>query len=327
MSNDDPDESEEAVGQRWKEYKKESWSRTGNDTGVGFVMDEKYQDPTYDWTSTKEGQKDFMDNLEQQYTYFCYGEKDYEACQKRAEFLQTFRMQYEQAQAEFERCCETYKTPGCCNSARQNLLVKPGLDKTPMKDFDFSNYWRYIKIACMAGDYPRSKQQHDNRSEACISLADSIRNMHLNTDRKSDAIGHLLNSMPSYMKENDFKQSLIAALYKNCNSECSKRYQSCTFLGAAFLNKRIGDAFNLQSDPLEGIELLKIGCDGFAPGLGVYGACRNLSQIYRRGNKKYGIPKSPELEKEYEHKAFLITPEGKMTIAQNNMPKAGELIS
>lgn len=86
----EPDE--EDVGQRWKEYKKENWSRTSNDSGVGFVgddfvIDEKMQDPTYDWTATRETRVEYMDNIEQQYTYFCYGEKDPEACQKRADFL------------------------------------------------------------------------------------------------------------------------------------------------------------------------------------------------------------------------------------------------
>merc|ERR1739848_467832 len=121
------DEDDESVGQRWKEYKSENWSRTSNDGGVGFVQDPKMSDPTYDWTKTAETRKEYMDNIEQQYTYFCYGEKDYEACQKRAEFLQTFRMQYDKATAEFVRCCEEFKTPGCCHSAAKNVVLSEAM--------------------------------------------------------------------------------------------------------------------------------------------------------------------------------------------------------
>ena len=95
--------------------------KSGVGKTVGFEIDEKMQDPTYNWTETKETRIEYMDNIEQQYTYFCYGEKDYEACQKRAEFLMNFRQKYELAQEEFVRCCETFKTPGCCNQAILNL--------------------------------------------------------------------------------------------------------------------------------------------------------------------------------------------------------------
>merc|ERR1712233_107803 len=44
-------------------------------------------DPNFEWWSSSAGQTEYFDNLDQQYTYFCYGENDYEACQKRAEFL------------------------------------------------------------------------------------------------------------------------------------------------------------------------------------------------------------------------------------------------
>ena len=40
--------------------------------------------------------------------------KDPEACQKRAEFLSTFRSDFVEARAEYDRCCAKYKTPGCC---------------------------------------------------------------------------------------------------------------------------------------------------------------------------------------------------------------------
>ena len=72
---------------------------------------------------------------------------------------------------------------------------------------------------------------------------------------------------------------------------------------------------------------MKKACDGSAPGLGVMGACKNLSGIYQRGNKKFNISKDPELVKEYDHKAFLMTPEGQRSISMTNMPASGNLIS
>ena len=90
MTEPPPDDETEktAFGGRWREYKADAWSRTDNKSGVGFVQDEKLNDPTYDWTASRETRIEYFDNIEQQYTYFCYGEKDYEACQKRAELLQ-----------------------------------------------------------------------------------------------------------------------------------------------------------------------------------------------------------------------------------------------
>ena len=94
------DQDEPEVGTRWREYKKESWSRAGLQTGAAntggvtggwsgdkYNIDEKMADPSFEWWSSSAGQTEYFDNLDQQYTYFCYGENDYEACQKRAEFL------------------------------------------------------------------------------------------------------------------------------------------------------------------------------------------------------------------------------------------------
>lgn len=55
--------------------------------------------------------------VETDYTYFCYDQRDPEACQKRADFMATFRLDYDEARNEYDRCCATYATPGCCLNA------------------------------------------------------------------------------------------------------------------------------------------------------------------------------------------------------------------
>ncbi|CAG5111195.1 Oidioi.mRNA.OKI2018_I69.chr2.g5525.t1.cds [Oikopleura dioica] len=74
MSSEDGDKS--PVGGRWKEYTQESWTRTsivGGSGGTGFQQDKRMNDPSMDWMNSKSTRKEFFDNLEQQYTYFCYG--------------------------------------------------------------------------------------------------------------------------------------------------------------------------------------------------------------------------------------------------------------
>jgi len=330
MSNDD--DKDENIGQRWYEYKKDNWSRTSVSSGVGktvgFEIDEKMQDPTYNWTETKETRIEYMDNIEQQYTYFCYGEKDYEACQKRAEFLMNFRQKYELAQEEFVRCCETFKTPGCCNQARMGLLVQNQLKKRTLKNVDFKDYWNYTRTACFAEDYPRSKQQQDHRSTACLALADTLTKLtSFKTESRDTATAQIFNSWPKEHGTKEFKTKLVQKLEQNCNTQCGDRYKSCNFVSAVFLNKRYSDIFQTEINPVKALKYLDVACEGIGPGLGESSACLNLVNIFKRGNTKWGIPSDPQKVQEYSRKAFLITPEGRKEVAMINMPKAGELIS
>ena len=57
--------------------------------------------------SRQQFQDNFQEKLKTQ-------KKDPEACQKRADFLSTFRSDFVEARAEYDRCCAKYKTPGCC---------------------------------------------------------------------------------------------------------------------------------------------------------------------------------------------------------------------
>ena len=40
--------------------------------------------------------------------------------------------------------------------------------KDMLKSMDMNVYWDKVAAACAADDYARSKQQQDNRSEACL---------------------------------------------------------------------------------------------------------------------------------------------------------------
>ena len=48
-------------------------SIVGGSGGTGFQQDKRMNDPSMDWMNSKSTRKEFFDNLEQQYTYFCYG--------------------------------------------------------------------------------------------------------------------------------------------------------------------------------------------------------------------------------------------------------------
>jgi hypothetical protein len=103
-------------------------------------------DPNYDWTATAETRKEYMDNIEQQYTYFCYGEKDEEACQKRAEFLINFRVNYMKGTEELLRCCKDHKSPGCCNQAAKLMLFNEAEKNQYLDKFNFDSYWDMMKV-------------------------------------------------------------------------------------------------------------------------------------------------------------------------------------
>jgi len=323
-------ENEEApVGGRWKEYTQESWTRTsivGGTGGTGFVQDERMNDPSVDWMNSKESRQEFFNNLEQQYTYFCYGEKDYEACQKRADFLITFRQRYQDGKDEYKSCCNKYGSPGCCFNLSKMIIHDEGLKKNDLKDLDVAEYWSLFEKSCFAGEYPRSKQQHDFKSEACLSISDAI-NQKVRRTIPTGATGRLLREFPGRYLEKSFTTKLVQNIKENCERACSHQFQSCNFLGAAMLNKRVGEAFGIPFNPKEGIRLMDRACTGSGPGLGQKVSCDNLAKIYKRGAEALGIRKDIGKTLDYERKAFLMTSPGMEEVAMKNMPKAGQLIS
>jgi len=108
--------ADEDLGKRWEQFKNESWVRTN--------YTNKFEDEDgneVDWRTDPKARGEYFDQVETDYTYFCYDQKDAEACQKRAEFLATFRVDFREAFAEYSRCCTTYKTPGCCTNAAKHM--------------------------------------------------------------------------------------------------------------------------------------------------------------------------------------------------------------
>ena len=92
--------------------------------------------------------------------------------------MATFRLDYNEANAEYDRCCETYGTPGCCfNGAKFNMRQHQIKQKdNSLAGFDFEQFWAKMATACQAPDYPRSKQQQDNRGLACLEIYKARRN-------------------------------------------------------------------------------------------------------------------------------------------------------
>ena len=62
-------------------------------------------------------------------------------------------MQYEKANTEYIRCCEQYKTPGCCHQATKSMIAKEGITNKTLEGYDFTDYWRYLKVRVTQYEY------------------------------------------------------------------------------------------------------------------------------------------------------------------------------
>ena len=67
-----------------------------------------------------------------------------------------------------------------------------------------------MKTACFGGDYPRSKQQHDFRSQSCIAIASEILTIKMNpssakkVENDQDVPRKVRSRMPTEMTTPDF---------------------------------------------------------------------------------------------------------------------------
>ena len=171
------------------------------------------------------------------------------------------------------------------------IIHDEGLKKNDLKDLDVADYWSLFEKSCFAGEYPRSKQQHDFKSEACLAISDAI-NQKVRRTIPTGATGRLLREFPARYLEKSFTTKLVQNIKENCERACSHQFQSCNFLGAAMLNKRVGEAFDIPFNPKEGIRLMDRACTGSGPGLGQKISCDNLAKIYKRGAEALGISKN-----------------------------------
>ena len=157
-----------------------------------------------------------------------------------------------------------------------------------MKNVDFKDYWNYTRVslkletihkfsptawelikciiiqtACFAEDYPRSKQQQDHRSTACLALADTLTKLtSFKTESRDTATAQIFNSWPKEHGTKEFKTKLVQKLEQNCNTQCGDRYKSCNFVSAVFLNKRYSDIFQTEINPVKALKYLDVACEG-----------------------------------------------------------------
>jgi len=308
------DEPDEDLGERWAKFKADNWERTNYSS--------KFQDEygnEIDWRTDPEARLEYFNQVETDYTYFCYDQKDPEACQKRADFMATFRLDNKEAGAEYDRCCATYGTPGCCLNAakfnmRQFMMAKKD---NSLRGFDFEQFWAKMATACNAPDYPRSKQQQDNRGQACLEIYKARRNRAL---KEREQLDPLQQNLPNYLNEID----LAERLKRTCQLDnASSNWESCSTLSAALINPKLAAILNVPLDPLKGLEYAMRACEGGGPGLGDHRACANLANMFERGNRQLGIEPNARLAEEYKVKAWYQTEEGQKHIAQVNLPTAG----
>ena len=173
------------------------------------------------------------------------------------------------------------------------LLVQNQLKKRTLKNVDFKDYWNYTRVslnlqkltlnlihkflptalelikgitiqtACFAEDYPRSKQQQDHRSTACLALADTLTKLtSFKTESRDTATAQIFNSWPKEHGTKEFKTRLVQKLEQNCNTPCGDRYKSCNFVSAVFLNKRYSDIFQTEINPAKALKYLDVACEG-----------------------------------------------------------------
>jgi len=311
------DIDEEELGERWKKFKKENWARTSYSNK--FTDDDGNE---IDWRTDPKARDDYFNQVETDYTYFCYDQKDPEACQKRAEFLSTFRSDFVEARAEYDRCCAKYQTPGCCLKSA-HFMYYDELKKDMLKSMDMDVYWDKIATACASEDYARSKQQQDNRSEACLIIYNARKALTLQKGKVDDIV-------TKNISKNALELNLVERLERTCSiPNVLKNWDSCAALSAIFMNPKFS---KIPSPPValdvkRGIEYAVKACEGAGNGLGHQMSCVNLANLYERGNKMLGVDRNVELSNYFKLKAWYHTDEGMM--AQHggaNIPAAGYMM-
>ena len=75
-----------------------------------------------DWKS-KEQVKEYLDNLETEYTYQCVGEKNPEGCHRLANFYELIRSKYREATELYKKNCDDFKHgPSCLTFSKNSAL-------------------------------------------------------------------------------------------------------------------------------------------------------------------------------------------------------------
>jgi len=311
------DVDEEELGERWKKFKQENWARTAYSNK--FTDEDGFD---IDWRTDPKAREDYFNQVETDYTYFCYDQKDPEACQKRADFLATFRADFVEARAEYDRCCTKYQTPGCCLKSA-HFMYHAELKKDMLKTMDMEKYWDKVAIACAADDYARSKQQQDNRSEACLLVYNARKALALNKGKVKDVV-------TKNISQSALELDLVERLHRSCQmNNVLNNWDSCAALSAIFMNPKFTKIPNppVDLDVKKGIEYAVRACTGSGDGLGHQMSCVNLANLYERGNKIMGIQRNIELSNYFELKAWHHTDDGiKAQATGGNIPAAGYMM-
>jgi len=203
--------------------------------------------------------------------------------------------------------------------AKFNMRHHMKTQSQTLQGFDFDGFWKKIVTACNSEDYPRSKQQQDNRGNACLEIYKARRNQRM---KEPDQLDPLQSNLPSFVHD----VNLFERLARTCHLDnVASNWESCSIVSAALINPTLASVLNIPLDPQKGIEYAIRACNGGGNGMGDYRACLNLANMYERGNKTLGIMTDKRKAEEYRVKAWYQTEEGQKHIAMANLPTAGSV--
>ena len=86
--------------------------------------------------------------------------------------------------------------------------------KDMLKSMDMNSYWDKVSLACAADDYVRSKQQQDNRSEACLIVYNARKLLALNKGKLVQQIGSVVIDFKAYLVK------ILSFFIGQCVSRC-----------------------------------------------------------------------------------------------------------
>ena len=93
-----------------------------------FVKQKAARDPSrsIDWRNPEEV-KEYLDNLQIEYSFQCLKEKEPEGCLRLANFFENVRSQYKEATDLYKKTCDEYKLARSCFTYSKNKSLGRGI--------------------------------------------------------------------------------------------------------------------------------------------------------------------------------------------------------
>ncbi|XP_063413935.1 cytochrome c oxidase assembly factor 7B-like isoform X1 [Mytilus trossulus] len=172
--------------------------------------------------SNEEDVKHYLKNIEIEYSFHCFSEKNPDGCYRLASFYDTIKIDKKKAMKLYQTNCDDNEHGDSCNKLAKHMMLKGKLGGG-IKDGKTEDIFKYHDKACQYGN-----------NESCYSSA-------------------LMQMDPEYVGENTNLKKCLEYFNKACDRNDGR---SCSKLGEIY---RKGS--HVQKDMTKALEYHKKGCD------------------------------------------------------------------